>query len=111
MVRLNAEVGSPVMRPLFLQFENDSLAYSQDYEYMYGSDLLVAPVLLPGVDTWTVYLPGPESWVHLWTGERLQGDITKRCSHWSSSYITVLSLVETFIMMKYFQGFAMPALL
>ena len=73
MVRLNAEVGSPVMRPLFLQFENDSLAYSQDYEYMYGSDLLVAPVLLPGVDTWTVYLPGPENWVHLWTEEVVQG--------------------------------------
>ena len=73
MVRLNAEVGSPVMRPLFLQFENDSLAYSQDYEYMYGSDLLVAPVLLPGVDTWTVYLPGPESWVHLWTEAVVEG--------------------------------------
>ena len=75
MVRLNAEVGTPVMRPLFLQFEGDSSAYSQEYEYMYGSDLLVAPVLLPGSETWTVYLPGPESWVHLWTGERLQGDI------------------------------------
>ena len=73
MVRLNAEVGTPVMRPLFLQYEDDSQAYSQEYEYMFGSDLLVAPVLLPGVDTWTVYLPGPDSWVHLWTAETLQG--------------------------------------
>ena len=73
MVRLNAEVGSPVMRPLFLQYETDSQAYLQDYEYLYGSELLVAPVLLPGVETWTVYLPGPESWVHLWTEEVVQG--------------------------------------
>ena len=73
MVRLNAEVGTPVMRPLFLQYEEDSQTYSQEYQYMFGSDLLVAPVLLPGVDTWTVYLPGPDSWVHLWTGDILQG--------------------------------------
>merc|ERR1712110_825459 len=72
-VRLNAEVGSPVMRPLFLQYEEDSEAYRQDYEYLYGSDLLVAPVLLPGVETWSVYLPGPDSWQHLWTGQVLQG--------------------------------------
>ena len=74
MVRLNAEVGTPVMRPLFLQFEADSSAYSQEYEYMYGSDLLVAPVLLPGVETWTVYLPGADTrWLHLWTEDEFQG--------------------------------------
>ena len=41
MVRLNAEVGTPVMRPLFLQYEEDSQTYSQEYQYMFGSDLLV----------------------------------------------------------------------
>ena len=30
------------MRPLFLQYETDREAYSQDYQYMYGEDLLVA---------------------------------------------------------------------
>ena len=33
-------------------------AYEQAYEYMFGDDLLVAPVLEPGVDHWTAYLPG-----------------------------------------------------
>ena len=33
-------------------------AYDQAYEYMFGDDLLVAPVLEPGVDHWTAYLPG-----------------------------------------------------
>ena len=39
---------------------------------MYGDDLLVAPVTVPGVDTWPVYLPGPDDWVHLWTGDIIQ---------------------------------------
>ena len=30
---------------------------------MFGDDLLVVPVLEPGLTAWTVYLPGPETWV------------------------------------------------
>ena len=43
----------------------------QEYEYMLGDDLLVSPVLLPGVTTWTVYLPGSgnSTWLHLWSGQ------------------------------------------
>ena len=76
MVQENTEAGSPVMRPLFLMFEADPLAYVQDYQYMLGSDLLVAPVLSPGVDTWPVYLPGSGStaWVHLWSGNTAPGN-------------------------------------
>ena len=39
------------------------------------------------------------------------GDLARHCSHWSSSDITALSLVESFIMMKYFHCVATPALL
>jgi len=74
-VRQNSVDHIPVMRPLFLMFENDTEAFNQDYEYMYGDDLLVAPVLIPGADSWTVYLPGPENWVHLWSDELLQGPL------------------------------------
>ena len=65
-VRQNAEDKIPVMRPLFLQYENDVGSYTQDYEYMFGDDLLVAPVTEKNVTTWEVYLPGPEGWVWLW---------------------------------------------
>lgn len=44
-IKQNANDGIPVMRPLFLHYENDSQSFSNNYEYMYGDDLLVAPVL------------------------------------------------------------------
>ena len=66
-VQQNSEQSIPVMRPLFLMFEADPLSFKEEYEYMYGDDLLVSPVLQPGVQEWSVYLPAGETWVHLWT--------------------------------------------
>ncbi|KAL2431430.1 Alpha-xylosidase [Exophiala dermatitidis] len=37
--------GTPVMRALFLEFENDFTTWNVDTQFMLGSDLLVAPVL------------------------------------------------------------------
>ena len=48
-VSQNTLEGTPVMRPLFLQYESDKEAFEQDYQYMFGDDLLVAPVLEPGM--------------------------------------------------------------
>ena len=50
--------GLPAQRPLFLHFESDGRCAAIQDAYLYGPDLLVAPVLQPGVDTWTTYLPG-----------------------------------------------------
>lgn len=44
-IRQNSEEGVPVMRPLFLHYEADPDSFRNNYEYMYGDDLLVAPVL------------------------------------------------------------------
>ena len=49
------------------------LFQSVQYEYMFGDDLLVAPVLSPGVESWTVYLPRPETWVSLWSAYEVEG--------------------------------------
>ncbi len=76
-VKANAQSGLPVMRPLFLHYEEDPHTYELAYEYLLGRDLLVAPVYLEGVSRWSLYLPD-DQWVNLWTGEEVSGgrDIT-----------------------------------
>jgi len=60
--------GLPLIRPLFLHYPADPQSYTLQYQYLYGRELLVAPVLKSGVRSWNVYLP-PDTWVHLWTGK------------------------------------------
>jgi len=51
------EEGIPLMRPLFFDFPQDQEAYLVEDEYMFGPDLLVAPVLEEGARKRRVYLP------------------------------------------------------
>ena len=76
-VALNSQSGLPVMRPLFLHYENDAHTYSLKYQYLLGRDLLVAPVHEEGRTDWTLYLP-QDNWINLWTGEQHRGgaDVT-----------------------------------
>lgn len=60
--------GLPLQRPLFLHFEGDADCYGIETAYLYGPDLLVAPVIEAGVEEWPVYLPAGADWVHLWSG-------------------------------------------
>ena len=72
LVKINADSGLPVQRPLFLHYENDEKTYDIQTEYLFGEDMLIAPVYLPDVQEWEVYLPN-DQWVHLWTGKEYQG--------------------------------------
>lgn len=72
LVKINAASGLPVQRPLFLHYENDEKTYDIQTEYLFGEDMLVAPVYLPDVNDWEVYLPKDE-WIHLWSGEEFLG--------------------------------------
>lgn len=60
--------GLPAQRPLFLHFETDRRTYAIQDAYLYGPDLLVAPVHQAGATEWETYLPAGEEWVHLWSG-------------------------------------------
>jgi alpha-D-xyloside xylohydrolase len=51
------ERGTPPMRPLFYDFPHDSEAWSIEDEFMFGPDLLIAPVLYEGARERNVYLP------------------------------------------------------
>jgi sulfoquinovosidase len=61
--------GLPIMRHLALVHPSDPRAVRQEDEFMFGPDLLAAPVLDPGARRREVYLPGGR-WVDLWRSAR-----------------------------------------
>jgi len=65
--------GTPVMRPLFYDFPADARAGQVEDQYMFGPDLLVAPVLRPGVRARSVYLPEGTRWRDAGTGMVWEG--------------------------------------
>jgi alpha-glucosidase len=71
-----AETGLPVQRPLFLHHEEDRATYAVQDQYLYGADMLVAPVWQAGQGARTVVLPSGAEWEHLWTGARHVGGQT-----------------------------------
>jgi alpha-glucosidase/alpha-D-xyloside xylohydrolase len=71
-VRECATTGMPIMRPLWLHFPNDPKSVECGDEYLWGKNVLVAPVVEAGATSRRVYLP-PASWYDFWTGERLEG--------------------------------------
>ena len=64
--------GLPLMRPLVLNFPDDPRTWTLDHEYLWGDDLLVAPVTREGATSWPVYLPA-DRWYDFWTGARYEG--------------------------------------
>ncbi|MDI6909121.1 TIM-barrel domain-containing protein [Nocardioides sp.] len=65
--------GLPLMRHLVLAHPGDRRAVRTDDEYLFGRDLLVAPVTSPGTSTRQVYLPGGH-WIELARAWRLRDD-------------------------------------
>lgn len=67
------EKGTPVMRPLFYDFPEDTRSWDIEDQYMFGPDVLVAPVMYENMRVRDVYLPEGSEWVNHWTGETFQG--------------------------------------
>ena len=67
--------GSTMMRPMVMDFSNDTKAVGQAYQYMFGKAMLVAPVTKPAT-TWDVYLPKSSAWYDFWTGKSFNGGQT-----------------------------------
>lgn len=59
------ETGIPTMRHLVLRYSHDAEARRQDHQYLLGDELLVAPVIEPGVSTRRVWFPDG-TWVSYW---------------------------------------------
>jgi sulfoquinovosidase len=60
--------GLPLQRPLFLEYPDDPSLFAVQDQYLYGPELMVAPVIDEGATERMVTLPGDSDWRHLWTG-------------------------------------------
>jgi hypothetical protein len=70
------QTGLPITRPLYLDYPDQDAAYTHPTEYLYGPDVLVAPVTSPGrVATQTVWFP-PGHWTDYFTGASYVGPST-----------------------------------
>jgi alpha-glucosidase/alpha-D-xyloside xylohydrolase len=71
-VRETHDTGLPIMRALWLHYPDDALAAARGDEYLWGRDILVAPVLEPGIRRRPLYLPRG-LWYDYWTEEPVHG--------------------------------------
>lgn len=66
-----AKTGMPIVRPLFMVDPKSRDAWANWWTYLYGRDLLVAPVWEKGKRTQQVYLPAGSSWRDAWNTRKV----------------------------------------
>lgn len=69
-----SQTGSPIMRALVYEFQNDERVYDESFEFMFGRDILVANVIEEGAKSRRVYLPAGTKW-YSWSN-----------NYWSDNY-------------------------
>jgi len=70
------KMGWPLARHMLLVFPNNSVAYTNEhirFQFMLGTELLVAPVFKEGTTSVKVFLPANTTWVHVWTNKVYKG--------------------------------------
>ena len=72
-MELASRVGLPPMRPLFVDFPDDQQSWEVEDQFLFGPDLLVAPITAYGARSRAVYLPEGARWSDAWTGHRHDG--------------------------------------
>ncbi|HEV7926863.1 MAG TPA: TIM-barrel domain-containing protein, partial [Verrucomicrobiae bacterium] len=72
LMRESVDLGLPAMRALWLHYPKDAEAAKLGDEYLWGRDLLVAPVVEKGATNRHLYLPAGV-WHDWWTGEKVEG--------------------------------------
>jgi alpha-glucosidase (family GH31 glycosyl hydrolase) len=66
------ETGMPMMRSMWLHYPKDKKASATGDQYLWGRDMLIAPVYEKGATSRDVYLPAGK-WYDWWTGKALEG--------------------------------------
>lgn len=72
LAREARDLGLPLMRALWLHYPDDVRARGNGTEYLWGRDLLIAPVFKQGATTRDVYLPAGD-WYDWWTNAPVKG--------------------------------------
>lgn len=72
--KIAAEAGLPILRPMWLEFPDDPNTYTLDLQYMFGAEILVAPIYNQSGRR-PVYLPSGK-WVNFWSHDVLEGPQT-----------------------------------
>jgi len=67
-----SQTGSPLMRPMFFEYPDDQICYTLGDQYLFGQDILFAPIVNQGQTERTVYLPEGE-WVNVNDRQTYQG--------------------------------------
>jgi len=67
--------GTVIMRPLVMDFPHDAKAQQEGLQFMFGREIMVAPVVTKAQRLRKIYLP-EGMWYDFWTGKRLQGSQT-----------------------------------
>ncbi|MEV6520317.1 TIM-barrel domain-containing protein [Longispora sp. NPDC051575] len=77
LARQATDTGLPIVRGLYLNYPEHNEAYAYDRQYLYGDDVLVAPVTTAGTGTvnTTVWFP-PGTWTDYFTGRTYTGPST-----------------------------------
>ncbi len=71
--------GTPIIRPMYYSFPEDKNVWDITDQYMFGEDILVSPVTMPGQRDREVYLPLGQKWLSVDTGEIYDGGQTVNC--------------------------------
>lgn len=76
---LASETGAPIMRPMFFDYYEDEVCYTLEDQYMFGEDILFAPISAQGQTGREVYLP-EGSWIDVNTKEVYEGKKWVTCT-------------------------------
>jgi alpha-glucosidase (family GH31 glycosyl hydrolase) len=73
------QTGLPLMRAMWIHYPADKKAVALGNQYLWGRDLLIAPVFEKGAKSRTTYLP-EGLWHDWWSGEMIEGgkDVTRK---------------------------------
>ncbi len=94
----NHAYGMPFSRPLFFEEPENTKLLTYSDAYLWGKDMLIAPVLKKGLKEQKVYFPKNNNWFDFYTGEKYEGGKTQ-LTHLSPDHIPVFVRAGAFIPM------------